>query len=131
MSVGIALRLALLGFWMVLPFAILDMLVVVLLLRMVQRRSSYIERVRIDGEHVEIYHIEKGKNQDWRFPLYWSRVELKKPGHHWYPHKLLIGSSGQWIEVGSCLTEDERMNLAKELKQEIRQALDQTRFSNA
>ena len=127
-SLGIALRFAWLGLWMVLPFAILDILAVMLVVYLIDQRSAYVEKIRITDEQLEIQHIQKGKDQDWRSPLYFAQVELRQPQHQWYPHRLLLGSSGEWVEVGTCLTDDERISLAKEVRREIRQALASARL---
>jgi len=126
-NLGIALRLAWLGFWMILPFAVLDILAVMLVVYLMDRRSYYVEKIRITEDQLEIQHIQKGRDCDWQFPLYFARVELREPQHRWYPHRLLLGSSGEWVEVGSCLTDDERIRLAKELRLEIRQTLELSR----
>ncbi len=121
---GIALRLALMGFWLVLPFTLLELGLVYYLVRLVQRRGGYVERIRIDGEQLSIAHIEPGKDRDWSFPLHWVRVELRAPSHQWYPHRLLLGASGRWVEVGACLTDAERQGLADAVRGEIRRLRD-------
>ena len=121
--VGIAVRFAWLGYWMILPFAILDVTAVGLILFLLGRRWSYVEKIRFQGDEVVIEHLERGKDQSWHFPLDWVRVELAAPSHRWYNRHLLIGSSGKWVEVGQCLTDAERESLAGALKQEIRQHL--------
>ncbi len=118
-SMTIALRFAWLGFWMILPFTLLELGILITLMELVKRRGSYIERVRINEGAVEIFHIQPGKNKDWVFPIYWARVDLKKPTHQWYPHKLLLGASGVWVEIGHCLTEEERLGLAGAISKEI------------
>jgi uncharacterized membrane protein len=116
---GIALRFAFLGYWMILPFAVIDILAVGLILHTVVRKSAYIEKVRVDGEKVEIHHIQRSRNASWQFPLHWITVKLQNPRHHWYPRKLLLGSRGKWIEVGQCLTDEERASLAEAINKEI------------
>ena len=116
---GIAIRFAFLGYWMILPFAVIDILSVGLILHTVVRKSSYIEKVRVDGEKVEIRHIQRKNNASWQFPLHWISVNLQAPRHHWYPHKLLLGSRGKWVEIGRCLTDSERELLAEAINTEI------------
>jgi uncharacterized membrane protein len=129
-SMGIALRLAWLGFWMVLPFTILDLAFVMLVIYLVRRRSSFIEKVRIGRDNVEIFHLERNNNHHWSFNLHWIRVDLKSPVHHWYPHKLLLGASGKWVEIGQCLTEEERLGLADSIRLEIARAKEAVTKSN-
>jgi len=125
-SFTIAIRLAVLGFWVVLPFTILEISGLALVLWIVLGKSAYVEKVLIDDDIVEIKHLEKGhltkgRNETWQFPLYWTQIKLSSPGHRWYPHRLILGCKGEWVEIGQCLTNDERRSLATA----IREAVDQ------
>mgnify|MGYP001815591025 FL=1 len=130
-GLGIAIRLTMMGFWLVLPFTLLELALVFYLVRLVQRRGNYVERIRIDGERLSIEHIEPNANRDWWFPLHWVRVDLRAPSHRWYPHRLLLGASGSWVEVGTCLTDDERMSLAEAVEGEIRRLRQPGHLSDA
>ncbi len=116
---GIAIRFALLGYWLILPFAVIDILAVGLILHGVVRQSMYIEKVLVDGDKVEIQHIQYKNNARWQFSLPWVSVNLQSPAHRWYPHKLLLGSKGKWVEIGRCLTNVERKSLAEAIRREI------------
>lgn len=118
-SLSIALRLAWLGFWMVLPFTLVELGFLVWLVHLVRRNGSYIEKICIEDEVVRIFHLQKDRDADWSFPLHWTRVDLRKPRHHWYPHRLLVGTSGRWVEIGQCLTDEERSGLASALRRAI------------
>ena len=104
---------------MVLPFTVLELGFLMAMVWLVKTRANYIEKVSIREGQVTIEHLQKNKDAEWSFPLYWSRVELRKPGHRWYPHRLLIGTSGKWVEIGQCLNEDERAGLADAIRKEI------------
>jgi uncharacterized membrane protein len=119
-GLGIAIRLTLMGFWMVLPFTLFELALVYFLVRLVRRRGNYIEKIRIDGERLSIQHIQPGQDRDWWFPLHWVSVDLRAPRYRWYPHRLLLGASGRWVEVGACLTDEERLSLADAVREEIR-----------
>lgn len=120
MSMTIALRFAWLGFWMILPFTVIELGMLVVLMELVRRRGNYTETVRIGEQQVEVLHQQTGNNRDWTFPMYWTRVDLRSPSHHWYPHRLLIGSAGTWVEIGRCLTEEERFGLVNALRSELK-----------
>ena len=120
-SLGSALRFAWLGYWMILPFSLLELTLLIWIMEKVKRNANYVEKIVISGDKLEIHHLEKGKNKDWGFPLYWVRMNLVKPSHPWYPHKLQLGASGKWIEIGRCLTEEERFNLADAIGAELQQ----------
>jgi uncharacterized membrane protein len=40
-------------------------------------------------------------------------------GGHWYPSKLLVGSHGDFVEIGAALTEEDRIKTAKELQRAL------------
>ena len=133
-ALSIAVRFAWLGYWVVLPFAIIDIVAVTLIFLMIVRKSAYIEKIVVNQNDVEIHHIERNNNASWQFPLHWIQINLEAPSHRWYPHRLLLGSKGQWVEVGGCLTDDERQSLAEALKQTVKQTarvtVNQTQLGN-
>ncbi len=116
---GIALRFAFLGYWMILPFAVVDMLGVGLVLYLINQNSAYRERVIVGRDHVVIRHVEKNNRQAWRFPIHWTQIRLDQPIHRWYLPRLLLGSKGKWVEIGQCLNGEERESLAKAIRTEI------------
>ncbi|NKB63137.1 MAG: DUF2244 domain-containing protein [Gammaproteobacteria bacterium] len=126
---GVALRFAWLGYWMILPFAVMDVVTVGFVLWFVVKKSQYTERILISREELQIEHIEREKAKNWCFPLHWAQVKLTPPEHRWYPESLMLGWRGEWVEIGQCLTSDERQSLAKELRKEINR-LQQPDFPN-
>ena len=120
-SMGIALRFAWLGYWMILPFTVIELSALCLVLYMLYNKNNYVERILINEKELVIQHLAKNADQQWQFPLAWSKVNLEAPRHHWYPHRLLLGSSGNWVEVGSCLTDEERQSLATAIREQIDQ----------
>lgn len=124
-ALSIALRFAWLGYWVVLPFAIIDIVAVTLIFLMLVRKSAYVEKIVVSQNDVKVHHIERNKNASWQFSLHWTQIELRAPRHRWYPHRLLLGSKGQWVEIGSCLTDEERQSLADALKQTVQANLNQ------
>ncbi len=116
---GIALRLAFLGYWMVLPFAVLDMAGVGLVLYLITRNAAYRERIIVNRDYVVIRHVEKNNRQVWSFPVHWTQIRLEPPVYRWYLPRLLLGSKGKWVEIGRCLNQEERESLAKAIQAEI------------
>ena len=114
---------------MILPFAVLDIVVVGLVFTMVLKQGSYTEKILINRDNLRIEHIQDNKDRSWCFPLHWTQLKLRSPDHSWYPHKLVLGWKGQWVEVGRCLTNDERKALATEILNEMNR-LQQPEFIN-
>lgn len=109
----------LLGFWLVLPFAGLELLLLACAFYLVARRGQVREVISIDQDSV---HVEKGR----RYPEKqctlargWARVVLERCPKQWYPSRLLIRSHGRAVEVGTFLNEEERRRLAEELAQNL------------
>ena len=119
---GITLRLAFMGLWLVAPFMVLDLLVLVYAFCVVGRHCRITERVVIKNEALVIHHQEEKNPQKWSFPLHWVNVDLKAGHHPSHGSRLLVGSHGKWIELAGFLTNDERESLASALKKAIGQA---------
>lgn len=118
-SLGIALMLAVQGYWPVLPFAGLELAVLGVALWITMQRGRYRELIRIFPDRIV---IEKGLPEDHRrmeFPLHWARVTLRPAGAGSYPSRLLISSHGRSCEIGRCLTESARRGLRSRLDQLI------------
>jgi len=110
-----AITLTLLGFWLVLPFAGLEMLVLAGGLYVVACRCHECEVISIGADAIR---IEKGRGaprQHWTLGRVWARVVLERCPKAWYPSRLFIRSHGQAVEIGRFLGEEERQQLAAEL----------------
>lgn len=116
--------LAVQGFWLVLPFAGLELAALFVCLYLVSHAGRRCEVVSI-GE--SIVRVEKGRERGSRaarggpelcveFARGWVRVELTKGPGHWYPRRLWIGASGRRVEIGGFLVEEEKAELAAELQ---------------
>ena len=113
---GIAGTFALLGFWPVLPFAGLELLV--LGLGLWHCAASGGEREVVDvGE--ELVSVRKGRGElhtVWEAQRTWVQVRLVHPQLRWYPTRLVIRSHGKQVQLGGFLNETERHQLADELR---------------
>ncbi len=114
-SMTIALGLAFMGYWLVLPFSGLEMVALGTALYVVARRSHVAEVIEVTEEGVQ---IERGCGQPTerrRLSRYWSSVRLEKYGLGGQSSRLLICSHGHAEEVGHFLSESERQDLAVRL----------------
>jgi uncharacterized membrane protein len=119
----ISVVLAAKGYWLVLPFAGLELAALFACLYVVAHAACRCEVVSI-GESVVT--VEKGRDrglgpeqvgpeQRMHFARGWARVELSEKSGHWYPRRLWIGASGRRVEIGEFLVDDEKTELAAEL----------------
>lgn len=97
------------GFWPVLPFAGLEVLVVGLGLRHVCRRQlSTAQLISISADQVVVKTLPGDKL--FRASTCWLRLEARAD------HRLYFGYAGQWIELGSFLGAEERQSLIRQLR---------------
>ncbi len=119
-SGAIAAGFSLLGFWMILPFAGLEMLALGAGLYVVARRCYEREVICIGGESI---HVERGgacPRQCWTLARRWARVVLEQCPGGWYSSRLLLCSRDRAVEIGRFLHEDERRRLAADLAAALR-----------
>ena len=108
--------IALQGFWPVLPFAGLEMLVLGIALKLSLDRRHQLQTILISENEVRIHCREKRRpDTQVVFPRYWARVKLLRSYAPSYPSRLFIECSGRACEVGQFLTEEERRGVARQL----------------
>lgn len=113
-----------LGFWLmgavlILPFAGLEALLVGAVFWLLYRHQADHELVVIADDRVEIIRTRSGKESRDRFQRYWVRVRTV-PARGGQLPRVLLGSHGRFVEVGSALDGPEREALSQELKQKLR-----------
>ena len=118
-SLTVAVRFALLGFWPILPFAGLELLLLAWALYTTARRAERREVVRVNEDTVEVERGARRPEQRWELQKAWAQVRVIRPRHRLHPSRLMICSHGQQIEIGSFLVEQERLQLARELRSAI------------
>jgi uncharacterized membrane protein len=105
------------GFWPVLPFAGLEVGLLVWAVRASMREGSKRETIEIDEERITIRRLDARGEHFSVFPRHGSRVTLRTPQTALHPSRLVLESRGRACEVGRFLTEDARQSLALRLQQ--------------
>ena len=118
-SFGVGGLIAWQGYWPVLPFAGLEMLVVGWALRVSMRRRHQRETITVSDSDVRVESRDRGIYVQVVFPRHWSQVKLRRPQSRLHPSRLTIEAHGRQCEVGSFLTEEERRGLALRLSRLI------------
>ena len=121
-SSAIAIGLTLLGFWLVLPFAGLEMLALGIGLYVVACRCYECEVISINDDSIRIERGRDYPREQWTLGRMWARVVLERCPRAWYPSRLLLRSHGRSVEIGRFLDEEERQRLADELTRSLRSA---------
>ena len=116
---SIASAFAVLGMWPVLPFAGAEVIAVGIGFYLSAAGGKETEVVSVNSDEVA---VEKGHSQlteRWVLQRAWAQIRLLPPRIRWYPTRLVIRSHGREVELGGFLNEDERRQLAGELRDAI------------
>lgn len=106
-----------LGAWMILPFAGLEAVIIgAIFYYLLYRYTDDHELVIVDGDELSVIKHEGKAQSRYEFQRYWTRISLEPSGHAWYPSRLMVGSHGHLIELGSGLREADRQVVAGKLK---------------
>ena len=115
-SLGIALAFTwVFGAWLILPFAGLEMLVLYLAFRYVDRHAADYERVAIEGDRLNVDVLDGGRMSRFEFNRYWAQVVCAADGR-----RLALRSHGRELEIGRHLNEEQRLTVARQLRRELR-----------
>ncbi len=118
-SFSIAGAFAAMGMWLVLPFAGFEMLVLWIVLHLCCARACRQEVVSIAGQEVQVSVGREKPERCCTFERHWARVVLHQARIRGYPSRLLIRSHGREIEIGACLIDEERQQLAAALRKAL------------
>jgi len=116
-SVGIAAAFAVFGAWLILPFAGLEMAVLYLAFRYVERHAADYELIEIDGDQVKVERREGSSTHRDAVSRHWARVVASRDGS-----RLALRSHGRELEIGRNMNVEQRQELAQALKRCLRGA---------
>jgi uncharacterized membrane protein len=114
-SVGIAAAFAAFGAWLILPFAGIEMLVLYLAFRYIERHAADYEQIEIEGDQVKIERLDGGRMRGAALSRYWARVVVSRDGS-----RLALRSHGREFEIGRTLSDAQRLELAQALERGLR-----------
>jgi uncharacterized membrane protein len=128
-ALATAVGFAMLGAWLVLPFAGLELLALAIGFYHCARRGAEREVIAIQGDTISIERGRYRPHQRYEFSRAWAQVYLKKARPRSYPSRLTIRSHGREVEIGAFLVEEEREWLARELRRRIAESSGQRDFA--
>lgn len=107
------------GFWPVLPFAGLELAAVGWGLMVSMRASRYREVLSFEGDRLRIEFglAGQGARSHIEWPRAWVRAQIERDAQRRLaPTRLVLRHAGQRVEIGRCLTDEERERLLGRLK---------------
>jgi len=117
-SLIIALGFSLLGAWLVLPFAGLEVLALAYAFYYINCHAGDYESITIDGDRLAVEKRSYKNTSQVVFNRYWARVSLRElPSGD---QSLLLRSHGKEVEFGRhFLNNEQRLALAQQLKTRV------------
>lgn len=115
LTIGIAF--ALLGAWMILLFAAMEIVVFAALCRWLYLHLDDCELVVIEPERVRVIKRRGREVTEHDFARYWVRTRVDNAGD---VRRLRIGSHGQFVNLADDVSEADRLLVARELANLLR-----------
>lgn len=109
---------SLMGAWLVIPFTGLELLVLGTGIYLQCHWAHQKQTIHVGRNSVRVTGWRKGE-QPVSFPLHWFQIKLLKHRNGWYPSRLIVGSHGRFIEIGSYLIDEEREHAAEQLRSAV------------
>ncbi|MFN4172842.1 MAG: DUF2244 domain-containing protein [Pseudorhodobacter sp.] len=105
--------------WGLLPFFVLALAGVYYALSRSYRDGEILEDLTLAADRMTlIRHGPRGQRRDWEANPHWVRVERHEKGGP-VPHYLTLKGGPREVEIGSFLSEEERLRLEPELRQAL------------
>jgi uncharacterized membrane protein len=115
---GVAIGFAALGYWLILPFAGLEIGLLAWALEAMRKREGDYETLTIDGDRVLLEWREGKRRERREMNRHWVRVlcDCTPPGRNCH---LCLRSHGREMEVGHYLSDEARLQLAATLRSRL------------
>jgi uncharacterized membrane protein len=117
-SLAVALGFSLIGAWLVLPFAGIELLAIGYAFYYIHCHSQDYESIVIEGDQISVEKKSYKAVSKMVFNRYWAKVLLRLTPNG--DQMLSLRSHGKEIDFGrSFMTNDQRLELAKQLKERV------------
>jgi len=107
------------GYWMILPFTVLEMIFLLACFYYLIRRNQTQEVLSFAADQVV---MEIGRNapevrHEWQ--RFFTKVLVEAPRHPWYPSRVALRYRDEEYEIGKYLNSEEKQTLITELKRMV------------
>ncbi len=115
-TLALALLLAFLGFWLVVPVAFVHLAIVWAGFYLAWRRSERIEFLRFEQDNLTVGDSCHGELA--RFQTAWVRL-IERQANRMEVPRLFLASHGRWLEIGRDVGSEDRKSLGVILRQAL------------
>ena len=117
LSFAFGAAFAALGFWMILPFAGLELAAVAAAFVWIGRHATDVEQIDLTDDRLVVERLEGARRSRWEFEAPRARVWVDQRGAGERTEvRVQIAARGQLLEIGRHLVSASRMRLARELQ---------------
>jgi uncharacterized membrane protein len=118
-SLGLAVLLALQGYWPVLLTAVVQLALVAWILVRAWERAWISDVIDICADKITVTQQRHKRKRQIELDTAWAVIELKQPEIAWYRPRVQLRSGPQVVELGSFLTSEEKHQMVQYLKSAI------------
>lgn len=115
MSLLLGVGFVVVGAWPVLPYSLLEIVVIAIAFTCLERRARDWERLTVDGERVIVERVRAGRVQRREWNRRWLHVETTA-GVDGEPFRIVLRSAGEACEFGAALAAAQRREVARQLR---------------
>ncbi len=119
---GISIVMAFYGFWMIVPFAGLEVLLIVSCLYLTLRRLSHKEVITVDERAIRLEWGYTRAERQVELPRQWSRLHYACAESPFDCGVLSVAAHGERYALGQCLNKEEKKSLYGQLQAALRGA---------
>lgn len=119
-TLGIAVAFALLGAWLILPFAGLELLALGITLYRVNGKLQYRQVITVSGDSVIIDQGYRSPQQHWQLVRHNSGLTVTAQSHPWDSPQLRVHDRNACVTLGEFLNREDSLKLLDLLQREIR-----------
>jgi uncharacterized membrane protein len=116
-SIGVVFALQ--GMWLILPFTLLELAVLMACLYYCVRRTHLQEVLTFSSDYLDVERGVKVPETRQRLQRYFTRFFVSAPRHPWYCKRVSVCCRGTEIEIGSFLNDGEKDDLVAALRSMI------------
>jgi uncharacterized membrane protein len=118
-SLTIGVAFLAIGAWMVLPYSILGLLLLLVCVYYCLYQCGKQEVITVSQHDVRIEKGRKNPAESWAYKRLWARFMVQSPRHSLDPAVVSIRSYGHELELGSFLNKQDKLELIEQLRRVV------------
>ena len=119
LSISIGVFFALMGLWLILPFAGLEVMTLVTVMYWVAHQCCRQEVIHLDGDKLRVEKGYRTPHSSWESEIFWTRLIVDKPPYQGHPFRIILRGRDEQLEIGEFLNESDKKKLLSELRRLI------------